>query len=236
MSLKPALNSNEKQTVYYEGGRITALTAQPGVFVRLYRYKKGRPSVGYSLPTHTPAQKRSMAISTQSTPDLSSVPPTSLSKVPSLKPNSPSQQPSSPLIQPSFPKSTGPPLHQTTEANLPFAYIVLKTPPEDYITPRPCKSRPSQTVAVLLTDDLRDFLSLQLRAIQPEVPDRMSAGQVYQRLLAKKAHKGSHMRLVTEPIITPHYVQLSPAFATYSYPAGCSLHTWQHRISLQKHS
>lgn len=238
MSLQPALDkcSKEKQTVYYEGGRITALTARPGVFVRLYRYRKGRPAGTHSLSARLPAQKRSVAVSTLPTSGLSSVAPIDPSRASSPKPNSPSMQPSSPPIQPTSPKSTQPAPCPTTEISSPFAYILLRTPPEDYITPRLSETRPSQAVAVLLTDDLRDFLSLRLRAIQPEVPDRMSAGQVYQRLLAKKTHKGSHMRLVTEPIITPHYAQLSPALATYSYPAGCSLHAWQHRISLQTRS
>ena len=232
MALRQAFGSysQEKQTVYYEGGKITALTAQPGVFVRLYSYKKGRAAGACRSSACSPAKKRSVPSSTVSTPALSTVtpvnPPKSLTFSPTPKAKSPPTQANS-LETPQHAVS------QALNSSQPFAYIVLKTPPADFITPRLSVSKPkqSQTIAVVLTDDMRDYLSLRLRAIKPEVPDRMSAGQVYQRLLTRVKHHGSHMRLVTEPIITPHYSQLSPALSTFSYPAGCSFKAWQNRIS-----
>lgn len=232
MALRQAFGSysKEKQTVYYEGGKITALTAQPGVFVRLYSYKKGSAAGACRSSACSPAKKQSIPISTLSTPALSSVTPVNPTKSLTI---SPTPKPKSPPTQANSSEPPQPATSQALNSSQPFAYIVLKTPPADYITPRLSASKPkhSQTIAVVLTDDMRDYLSLRLRAIQPEVPDRMSAGQVYQRLLARSKHHGSHMRLVTEPIITPHYSQLSPALSTYSYPAGCSFKAWQHRIS-----
>lgn len=232
MALRQAFSncSKEKQTVYYEGGKITALTAQPGVFVRLYSYKKGRAAGACESTPASPMKKRSIPISTVSTPALSTATPANVTKSLTIFET---PKPKSPPNQANSLEHTQPAVSQALIPSQPFAYIVLKTPPADFITPRFSVSKPkqSQTIAVVLTNDMRDYLSLRLRAIKPEVPDRMSAGQVYQRLLTRSKHHGSHMRLVTEPIITPHYSQLSPALSTYSYPAGCSFKAWQHRIS-----
>ena len=214
--------SGQSQTVYYEGGKITELTEQPEVFKRLYSSKKGRPVKSFQ-PSPVPMKK-------QRTPRQ---PASTLASSLTL--------PSQPLLQ-SSKSSLGKSIPQAIETekqspevttSRPFAEIRLQTPPADFITSRP---RHSQKVALVLTEDLRKSMSLRLKSIQPEIPDRMPVAQVYQRLLAKAKHPGACMRLATEPIITPHYCQLSPALATYSYASGCAYEVWKQRISLLNHS
>ena len=214
------------QTVYYEGGRVRAAIGRTSDFARLYggytaARKSLEPTRSDPLAKDTPKSpltNGNSPISHAETPATAPLPGLDLSHIPQRGES-----------------STGSP--QTAPVS-PFPELIIEAPPDFYIGTRASlpaslspQQSPKQTFSVMLTPELKS-LRLELNPVKPGVPDRIPARKVYQRLINRtkpQSALGGRMRKATDPIITPHYVQLSPTLGTYSYKAGCCIEEWERK-------
>lgn len=217
--LKRQVHSGKRggRTVYYEGGRAKTDSLRPQVFQRLFGDL--RQSVAFP-PRDTPRESSETQVVEAKKAAEKQEPHSAQpedSATPALSP--------SPLSQAESPATASP-----------YPELIIKTPPEFFIAPRSVpasvsRSSTCQTFAVQLTSELQS-LRLELSPVRPEVPDRIPARKVYQRLMSRtkpQSSLGCRMRRATDPIITPHYAQLSPVLNTVSYKAGCCIDAWERR-------